>query len=134
MRQSPSLTDRLLAVLTYITAGMVGVVWLIVCAVRGAFPERFLMFHIMQSVFLSLCYFIVNFIFWHVVEFLSIIPFINGLTRQLIFLFNSPFLAGYSIMQCLIYGTVVYLVVFSAVGLYAYIPWISKVIMSNFRD
>ena len=75
----------------------------------------------MQSVFLSLLYVIFNFIFWHIVGFLSYIPLLNRLIRQLVYLFNMPFIVGYSIMQCLIYGTILYLAVFAFMGLYSYI-------------
>ena len=133
MDNTPKLADRIVSGLTYLSAGIVGVMWLIISAVRGKFPPRFTLYHIMQSVFLSLLYVIFNFIFWHIVGFLSYIPLLNRLIRQLVYLFNMPFIIGYSIMQCLIYGTILYLAVFAFMGLYSYIPWVSDIIKSNFR-
>ncbi|MBR6098765.1 hypothetical protein IKP85_03375 [bacterium] len=130
----PKMSERILAALTYMTAGTVGIVWLIVTTVRGNLPSRFGLYHIMQSIFIYLCYIIVNWIFWTVTELLSNIPFLNRLIRQLIYLFNGPFVFGYSVMQCLIYGVLLYLIVFSFMGLYAYLPFFSDVIKANFRD
>ena len=130
----PSISDRILAALTYLTAGAVGFFWLIILWVaKRRFPSIFLMFHISQSILLSLCFVVVNYLFWHIVNFLNYIPFINRLVRQLVYLFNMPVLMGYSIMQCLIYGTVLYLAVFAFMGLYSYFPWITDLIKSNFN-
>lgn len=130
----PKLSERILAALTYLTTGLVGIVWLIVTTLRGRVPSKFGMFHIMQAIFVSLCYVIVNWIFWTLTDWLSYIPYLNRVIRQLIYLFNAPFVFGYSIMQCFIYGTLIYLIVFSLMGLYAYLPFFSDVIKSNFRD
>jgi hypothetical protein len=134
MEKNPTFLEKLLSGLTYPTMGMVGFLWLIVCAVRRSYPSRFGLYHILQSVFLSLCYVIINYIFWWLVNFLSYIPFLNKLLRHVVLdIFNSPILFGYSIMQCLIYGTIIYLAVFAFMGLYSYIPWFSDVIKSNLR-
>lgn len=130
----PKISERILAALTYLSGGMIGIIWLIVTSIRGNLPSRFGLYHIMQAIFISLCYVIINWIFWTIMDLLSYIPFLNRLLRQIIFLFNSPFLMGYSIMQCLIYGTLIYLVVFAAMGLYAYVPFFSDVIKSHFKD
>ena len=130
----PSMLDRILAALTYLSAGAVGFFWLLfLWIVKRRFPSPFLLFHISQSIFLSLCYVIINYIFWHIINFLSIIPYLNRLIRQIVYLFNMPVLVGYSIMQCLIYGTILYLAVFAFMGLYSYFPWVSDILKSNFR-
>lgn len=130
----PSLSERILSALTYFTMGTVGVIWLIVTTLRGNLPSRFGLYHIMQSIFVSLCYAIVNWIFWAVMDLLAHVPFLNGIIRQIIFLFNSPFIFGYSIMQCFLYGVLIYLIVFAFMGLYAYLPFFSDVIKAHFRD
>lgn len=130
----PKLSERILAALTYLTGGTVGVVWLIVTSLRGNLPSTFGLYHIMQSIFICLCYVIVNWIFWTVMDLLAHIPFLNRLLRQIIYLFNNPLIFGYSVMQCVIYGTLIYLVVFSLMGLYAYVPFFSDVIKAHFRD
>ena len=131
-RETP--LNRVIAGLTYLTAGGVGFVWLIVSVIRKRYPNTFLWFHIAQSFFLTLLYVVVNAAFWWLVGILSYIPFLNRLIRHIVIdWFNSPFIFGYSIMQCLIYGTILYLAVFAFMGLYAYIPWVSDIIKQNIR-
>ena len=132
-QENVSIFDRVISGLSYLTAGLVGVVYLIIIAIRYRTPSRFVMFHIFQSVFLYLCYIIFNWVFWFVVGIFDHIPFLNRLVRQILFLFNMPILFGYSICQCVIYGTIIYLAVFAFMGLYSYLPWITDVIKSNFR-
>ena len=134
MDRTPTILEKSLSGLSYLTAGMVGFLWLIVCAVRRTYPSTFGLYHILQSIFLSLCYVIVNYIFWWLVRFLSLIPFLNKIIRHFVLdIFNSPVLFGYSIMQCLIYGVIIYLAVFAFMGLYSYLPWFSEVIKSNLK-
>ena len=134
MREMPGYADRTVSALTYLSAGIVGVIWMVICTVKRSYPSRFVMFHVMQSIFLSLCYIIINYLFWMIVNLLSHIPYLNRLIRQIIYIFNMPAMFGYSIMQCLIYGTIIYLAVFAAMGLYSYLPVVSNIIKSNFRD
>ena len=131
--ENVSIFDCVISGLSYLTAGIVGVVYLIIIAIRYKTPSRFVMFHLFQSVFLSLCYVIFNWVFWFVVGIFDHIPFINRIVRQLIFWFNMPVLFGYSICQCLIYGTIIYLAVFAFMGLYSYLPWVTDAIKSNFK-
>ena len=131
--RAPGLFDRVMSGLTYLSAGMVGFVWLIVCAFRGRYPDEFLMYHIKQSIFFSLCYILMDAVFWFLVKILEYIPFINKLVRQIVFIFNQPMVVGYSIMQCVIYGIVIYLAVFAMMGLYSYLPVLSDILNGYFR-
>ncbi len=133
-QETPGPVERIVSGLTYPTLGLVGVVWLIIGALAGSYPKRFTMYHIFQSVFLSLLYIIVNWVFWQAVNVLSLIPVLNRIVRQIVLLFNMPLVFGYSVVQCFLYGLIIYLTVFALMGLYSYIPWISDIIKSNFRD
>ncbi len=130
----PRMIERIVSALTYPTLGLVGVVWLIIGALTRSYPKKFTMYHIFQSVFLSILYVIVNWLFWQIVNILSFVPLLNRIIRQLVFWFNMPLVFGYSVVQCVIYGLIIYLTVFAFMGLYSYIPWISDIIKSNFKD
>ncbi len=132
--EPPSMIERIVSGLTYPTLGLAGVVWLIIGALTRSYPKKFTMYHIFQSVFLSILYIIVNWIFWQAVNLLSFVPILNRILRQLVYWFNMPLVLGYSVMQCFIYGVIIYLTVFAFMGLYSYIPWVSDIIKSNFRD
>ena len=53
---NPFPIEKILSALSYITAGGVGFVWLIIAAVTKKIVRPFLMYHIMQSIFISILF------------------------------------------------------------------------------
>lgn len=125
------LIERLIAAATYVSMGMVGFVWLIICAVTKSNLKPFLKYHIFQSFFLVMAAFLINVFVGFIVSILGIIPFVNMLVYKLLFFFTAPMLMGYSIVNFGILLIMVYLVLTSLQGKYSYIPWISNIIDSN---
>ena len=58
MRDSIGILDRLISCISYITAGWGGMIVLVVMYFRKKTPSRFLRYNAMQSIFISLFYFI----------------------------------------------------------------------------
>lgn len=128
---SPELTERVIAPLSYITMGMAGFVWLLIGLFTGAPLKSFLQYHIFQSIFLSLVFVVLSMLFGWISNILSVIPFINKLVAQIVFLLNRPFFFDYSLIQSVVYGFIIYLAITSLMGKYSYIPWISDIIGQN---
>lgn len=128
---SASILDRLIAVATYISMGMVGFIWLIFCAVTKTNLKSFLKYHIFQSFFLVMAYFLFNIFVNLVVSILGIIPLINILVYKILFFFTAPIVFGFSIISFTVLVVMVYLVITSLQGKYSYIPWFSNIIDSN---
>ncbi len=123
--------ERLVAAGTYVTMGMVGFVWLIICAITKSNLRPFLKYHIFQSFFLIMALFLLNVFVGFVVSILSFIPFINILLYKILFFFTAPMIFGFSVVNAFILILMVYLVLTSLQGRYSYIPWISNIIDSN---
>lgn len=125
--------ERVISCASYLTAGMAGFVWLIIAAFMKKNIKSFLMYHIMQSIFLSIAYFLiielyklVFIAFAKIPIFNVIIFFING------FLFNPlPLFWGLSLLQVFTTTVILYLSVTSFMGIYTYIPWVSDIIKGN---
>ncbi len=128
---SASILDRLIAAATYISMGMVGFIWLIFCAVTKTNLKSFLKYHIFQSFFLVMAYFLFNIFVNLVVSILGIIPLINILVYKILFFFTAPIVFGFSIISFTVLVVMVYLVITSLQGKYSYIPWFSNIIDSN---
>ena len=128
---SVSILDRLIAAATYISMGMVGFIWLIFCAVTKTNLKSFLKYHIFQSFFLVMAYFLFNIFVNLVVSILGIIPFINILVYKILFFFTAPIVFGFSIISFTVLVVMAYLVLTSLQGKYSYIPWFSNIIDSN---
>lgn len=125
--------ERIIAAASYLTAGTAGFIWIIIAAVFKKNIKSFLMFHIMQSIFLSIAYFLLielykfAFIAFAKVPLLNIgVYFINNI------LFNPlPLFWGLSLLQIFTTTIILYLAVTSFIGMYSYIPWVSDIIKGN---
>lgn len=130
-QESPVLIEKIIASLSYFTFGVAGFLWLIVGVVTKNQLRPFLKYHIFQSIFLSLAYFLICAFLGLIMNILSIIPFVNQLILQITFYFNAPFILGFSSIQLALYVVILYLIVTCSQGKYSYIPWVSEIIKAN---
>ena len=121
--------ERLIAVASYLTVGGAGFVWLIIAAFMRKQVTPFLMYHIMQSIFLSILFFLISVLGNLILVIIYRIPIINLIPVLL----NSPipFLYQLSIVQLLTTTVILYLAITSGMGYYSYIPWVSDIIKGN---
>ena len=54
----PTMSERIIAVLSYVTSGIVGIIWLLLATITKSNLKPFLKYHIMQSIFLMLLYYL----------------------------------------------------------------------------
>ena len=127
----PPLSDRLVSALSYLSAGFVGFLWLIFCLFTRCPLRPFVQYHIFQSIFLSILYFLLSIACGFVLSILSYIPLINKLVAAITFMFNSPFIGQYSFIQIIVYTVVIFMTVTSFMGLYGRLPWVSDIIDQN---
>lgn len=125
--------ERLLSAGTYLSVGFVGFVWLIIAALLRKQVRPFLMYHILQSIFLSFLFFIVSILAKLIYNIFAIIPFLNKLSTNIFLILNVPMVFNLSIIQCFTTTIILYLAITSAIGLYSYLPWISDIIKGNTR-
>ncbi len=129
----PFMIERIVAALSYITMGFAGFIWLILGLFTKAQLRPFMQYHIFQSIFISIAYFLLCYILGFILNILSFIPFINKLVAQATFLLNAPLLGAYSLIQVIVYAIILYLAVTSFMGHYSRIPYISDIIDQNVR-
>ena len=125
----PYSIERLLSAATYLTAGGVGFVWLIIAALAKKTVTKFLMYHILQSIFISILFFLISVLGDLVFVILYRIPLINAIP----YLLNAkiPLLFDLSIIQAVTTSIILYLAVTSGLGYYSYLPWVSNIIKGN---
>lgn len=131
MRDSIGIFDRIISFLSYITAGWGGMIVLVVMYFRKKTPSHFLRYNAVQSIFISLLYFIIAMGLGLILKFLSYIPFINYLVAQIAFFFNRPLLLDYSLIQLFTTCLIAYLAISSLLGIYPRVYWISKNIIDR---
>lgn len=131
--QEPLMMEKIIAVLSYLTSGFVGFFWLLIGIFTKNTLRPFLQYHIFQSIFISIAFFLLNALLGLIMNILSIIPVVNLIVLQFTFYLNAPIIFGFSIIQTLMYALIAYLAVTSFQGKFSYIPWISDIIKSNVR-
>ncbi len=121
--------ERIVSAASYLTAGGAGLVWLIIATLLRKHLTTFLLYHIMQSIFLSILYFLIVKFAELIYVILFRIPVINAIP----YLINMPLpvFYGLSIIQLLTTVIILYLVITAGLGLYSYIPWVSDIININ---
>ena len=130
-RENIGIVDRIIAPLSYFTYGFAGAIYYVIMMLMKKNISQFLHYHIWQGIFLYLLFFILGFAIRILFGILEFIPFVKILPRQLSYLFNTPVLLNYSIIQLFIYGLMGYLIITSIMGFYSYLPWVSKIISEN---
>ena len=135
LKQSSSVypIERIISAVSYLTAGLAGFVWFVIAVLIKKHIRPFLMYHIMQSIFLSIAYYLFIELYKLVFIAFAKIPLINSLVFFINGLLFSPLpiFWGLSILQVFTTTVVCYLVITSFMGLYSYIPWVSDIIKGN---
>lgn len=127
--KNPYPIERILSVASYLTAGGVGFVWLIIAAFMRKQVTPFLMYHIMQSIFISILFYLLSVLGGLLLVIIYKIPLINLIPVIL----NAPLAIFFnlSILQIFTTTIILYLAITSGMGYYSYLPWISDIIKGN---
>jgi hypothetical protein len=133
-QNEPLMMEKIIASLSYITMGFVGFMWLLIGIFTKNNLRPYLKYHIFQSIFISIAYFLVSAFLGLIMNILSIIPLVNQLVLQFTFYLNAPILLGFSVIQAMIYAVIFYLVITSFQGKFSYLPWISEIIKANVQN
>ena len=127
--KKPYPIERILSVATYLTAGGVGFVWLVLAAFLRRRVAPFLMYHILQSIFISILFFLLSVLGELVYVILYRIPLINAIPYFLNM--PIPIVLNLSIIQLITTIIILYLAITSGMGYYSYLPWVSDIINGN---
>ena len=129
--ENPYMIEKIVSGLSYLTMGFVGFIWLILGIFTHSRLRSFAQYHIFQSIFISIAYFLLCMICGFVLNLLSFIPFINRLVAQITFFLNAPIIGNYSIIQTFLYFIIIYLAITAFMGQYSRIPYVSDIIDQN---
>lgn len=121
--------ERIISALTYMTGGLAGIIWQIFCVMTKRPMSKFVIFNIYQSIFLAILIFLVLTIAGLTYNLLVMIPFVNVVANYFALLINAPVLYGFSVLHSVIFLMYLYLIIFSLIGRYAYLPWVSDIIL-----
>ncbi len=128
-----SAVDRIISIFTYYTLGFFGLIWLLFCHLTKKRIDSFLAFNIYQSIFLSVVFTVIVYLYSISLNLISVVPFIGKLAVKFdIFINQTPIYFSYTISTLVLFIILLYLSIFSLMGKKPYVPLISDVINSNF--
>lgn len=132
---NPYPIEKFLSAGTYLTAGGIGFVWLIIAALTKKTVRPFLMYHILQSIFIVILYYLVKIFVGLILSILVKIPFLGYITGASVYYLITPlpFIFNMSVIQVLTTSVILYLTITSFLGYYSYLPWVSDIIKGNVR-
>jgi uncharacterized membrane protein len=119
--------DRIISCLSYLSAGWIGLIVLILFYFSKRQSSRFLRYNVFQAIFISLLFYVVAQGFDYILKLLSYIPFINYIISSITTAFSN-FIYNYSLFQIFLFGLIFYLAYSSLIGKYPRIYWISSII------
>ncbi len=126
--------ERIISALSYLTFGMAGVIWIVVCYIAKNPMSQFCSYNIYQSIFFSIFIYILSLFCSIAAGLLSAVPFLGKMVNDFtLFFAQTPIYFGYTLWGLVIFVITCYLILFSLLGRYPYLPFISDVIGSNFR-
>ncbi len=130
-----SLWDRFVAITSYYTFGLTGVIWLIASYIVFKKPlTGFCSYHIYQSIFISVLLAVFTMLVDMIFNLTAKIPFIGDFIGLInLYLFNLPIFYTFSLFHLIIFVIISYLSLGAFLGKFSYFPFISDVIKSNFR-
>jgi len=129
--RQPNITsgEKVISALTYLTTGIVGFIWIIISHVTKSRIKPFLKFHIYQSIFLSILFYVFDLILQILVGIVVKIPIIGSLIYSVYFyIFDLKLIFGYSIVNSLMFAVIIYLVFSALTGREGKLPWVSNVV------
>ena len=122
-------TDRIIAVISYITAGFGGLLWIIYCNMLKKSISAFLLFNIYQAIVVTLFLYFANILLGLLHDLLIMIPYVRILVNTIRLTLTSPIYYNWSIIGLAIFVLYLYMILMTLAGKIAKIPFISDIIM-----
>lgn len=127
-----SIVDRLISIAAYLTFGIASLVWIIFANIKKIRIGQFLSFNLYQAIFLSVILSAVTLFYDIVIDFTSELPFIGKLAFKFDILINHTPFFSLTLSGLCVSVLILYLCLFSFLGIKARIPFISNIIETNF--
>ena len=130
-----TLWDRFVAIATYYTFGMAGLIWLIASIlIFKKHVNDFCSYHIYQSIFISILLAVISIALNFIFPICSKIPFIGDFIGMIYYyVFHIPMFFTFTLFNFVVFVIISYLALGALLGKKTYFPFISDVISGNFR-
>ena len=130
--RTPSFMEKFIAAASYIFP-MAGFVVIIIAALMKKDMKPFLKYHIFQSIFIAILFYLIAYGLQFAMNMVSYIPIIKNIVSMITFMLNTPILLGFSVITFAYFVFVLYLIAGVIKNSDSYVPWVSDIIKANLR-
>ena len=124
----PPIFDRLISAGSYLSGGLIGIIWFFISYFRKVSTSAFCQYHISQSIIFWLIIYIISLFFEIIFGLLQTIPFIGKIILNILLFFNTPIYNTFSITSAIISILTLYMVFGALIGSNSYVPYLSDLI------
>lgn len=125
-------SEKTVAVLSYITFGIVGFIWLVFANLKKRKIKCFLSYHIYQSIFIAVLLTLLNYFFEILFGIFSKIPFLEMFSAIINYIFTVKIISVFGFQSTIVYLAVlilkIYLIVGVILGRNFYLPFVTKTV------
>ena len=131
--ESITLWDKAVAITSYYTFGLIGIIWLIASIlIFKKNLNKFSLYHIYQSIFISVLLAVLSIGLGYFFQLTVKIPFVGGGIEFVYrWLFDVPVFYTFSLFNFVVFVIITYLSIGALFGKKTYFPFISDVIKGN---
>ena len=124
--------EKFIAATSYIFP-MAGFAVIIIAALMKKDMKPFLKYHIYQSIFIAILFYLVAYGLQFAMNMVSYIPIVKNIVSLFTFLLNTPILLGFSAVTFVYFVFIMYLVIGVTKNSDSYVPWVSDIIKANLK-
>ena len=126
--------EKIISILSYLTMGIIGLVWILIAHFSKKKLRYFLMYNIVQSMLISIFLAIFKLILNILFSILSLIPFINIITAKLNYIMSVRILIfpifnlSFNIIEIIIHLILIYIIIGTLMGKIFFIPYLTNML------
>ncbi len=126
--------EKIISVLSYITMGIAGLIWIIIAYICKRHIKYFLMYNITQSMVIAILLAIFNLIMSIIMPILSLVPFLNFISAMLNYVLSIKIIRIYSLglsfsfFEFVIFILLIYIIIGVCLGRIFNVPLLTKLI------
>lgn len=122
--------EKIISILSYLTMGIVGLLWILLANLMKKNLKYFLMYNVSQSMLIAVFLALIKFLLDLIIPVLMVIPIINSIASLLLFIFSTDiiiiFFLKFSIFELLVFSLIMYIIFGVVLGRIFYVPVLTK--------
>ncbi len=132
--------EIIVSVLSYITMGIIGLIWVLLAVLSKRKLKYFMMYNIAQSMIISMLLVLLRLFFELVCIILSKIPILDIVAGLLNFIISvkiiviNPLHMSFNAIQLIVFIFLIYIIVGVISGKLFYIPWLTNVMQKVMKS